>query len=269
MITAGVSYHVASGGSSDFLPMLHTLGGSGLATGGALALNQYIERDLDAQMKRTRQRPIPSGRISAPAALRFGLALLVIGVAWLWGTVGWLPAALTALSGFLYLQLYTPLKRTSYLATLAGAVPGAIPGLIGWSAATGSLELGAWVLFGIYFLWQLPHVLALAWLLREDYARVGFFLMPPHDPEGRKVARHMVFHSISLLFLSVVPTLIGMTGWLYGVGALVLSGAMLAACVASALEMTVPRARRIFLGSLLYQPALLLLLLADVTPFPF
>ncbi len=266
MITAGVSYHVATGGASDFAPVLHAMGGTGIATGGALAINQYVERDLDAQMRRTRTRPIPSGRITPGTALAFGLALLVAGVAWLWALVGWLPALLTAASAAGYIGLYTPLKRRSYLATLVGAVPGAIPGLIGWSAASGELPLGAWVLFGIYFLWQLPHVLALAWLLRDDYEKVGFFLMPPHDPDGRRVGKHMVYHSLSLLFLSVVPTLIGMTGWIYGVGALLLSGAMLASCVVAAGDMTTDNARRVFLGSLIYQPLLLLLLLVDIRP---
>lgn len=263
MITAGASYHVAAGGRPDLMPVLHTLIGVGLATGGALALNQYVERDLDARMKRTRSRPIPSGRVRPGQALAWGLALLAIGVTWLLLALAWLPAFLTALSAALYILLYTPLKRRSYLATLVGAVPGALPGLIGWSAATNGLSLGGWVLSGIFFLWQLPHVLALAWLLREDYRKVGFFLSPPTDPAGRRIGRHMVYHSISLLLLSVVPTLLGITGWIYGVGALALSTAMLATCAAAAMDMSLPRARRVFLASILYQPLLLGLLLLD------
>lgn len=263
MITAGASYHVAAGGRPDLMPVLHTLMGVGLATGGALALNQYVERDLDARMKRTRSRPIPSGRVRPGQALAWGLALLGVGVAWLLLTLTWLPAFLTALSAALYILLYTPLKRRSYLATLVGAVPGALPGLIGWSAATNGLSLGGWVLSGIFFLWQLPHVLALAWMLREDYTRVGFFLAPPTDPEGRRIGRHMVYHSISLLLLSVAPTFLGITGWIYGAGALALSTAMLATCAAAAVDMSLPRARRVFLASILYQPLLLGLLLLD------
>jgi protoheme IX farnesyltransferase len=263
MITAGASYHVAAGGRPDLMPVLHTLIGVGLATGGALALNQYVERDLDARMKRTRSRPIPSGRVRPGQALAWGLALLAIGVTWLLLALAWLPAFLTALSAALYILLYTPLKRRSYLATLVGAVPGALPGLIGWSAATNGLSLGGWVLSGIFFLWQLPHVLALAWLLREDYRKVGFFLSPPTDPEGRRIGRHMVYHSISLLLLSVAPTLLGITGWIYGAGVLVLSTAMLATCGAAAMDMSLPRARRVFLASILYQPLLLGLLLLD------
>lgn len=265
MITAGTSFYVASGGRPDFVPVLHTLAGVGLATGGALALNQYTERDLDARMKRTEKRPIPSGRVAPVRALVWGSALLAVGVAWLLATVGWLAAALTALSALLYIFVYTPLKRRSYLATLVGAVPGALPGLIGWSAATGGLALGGWILTAIFFLWQLPHVLALAWLLREDYRRVGFFLSPPTDPGGRRIGRHMVYHALSLLMVSVAPTLVGLMGSVYGAGALLLSGAMLATCAAAAADMSLPRARRVFLASILYQPLLLLLMLFDTT----
>jgi protoheme IX farnesyltransferase len=267
-ITAGVSYFVAARGGPDLIPVLQTLVGTGVATGGALALNQYVEREVDARMKRTRNRPIPSGRISPARALWFGILLLVGGTAALWATVGLLPALLTALSAAAYIGVYTPMKSRSYLATLAGAVPGALPGLIGWSAATGGLEAGGWVLFGIYFLWQLPHVLALAWLLRDDYEKVGFFLAPPTDPDGRRLGKHMVYHSISLLLLSVTPTLLGMTGLIYLGGAALLSLAMLASAVAAAREMNINRVRQVFLGSILYQPLLLLLLLVDTSPGP-
>jgi protoheme IX farnesyltransferase len=263
MLTAGASFFVATGAHAAVLPLVHTLGGVGLATGGALALNQYAERELDALMKRTRLRPIPSGRVTPLHALAFGLALLVAGVAWLLAAVGWLPATLTAFSAAAYVLLYTPLKRRSYLATLVGAVPGALPALIGWSAATGALALGGWVLFGIYFLWQLPHVLALAWLLREDYRRVGFFLMPPTDPDGRRIGRHMVYHSVSLLLLSIAPTALGMTGWIYAAGAALLGIGMLATSVYAAADMSLTRARKVFLASLLYQPLLLVLFLVD------
>lgn len=264
MLTTGASFYVAAKGRPDLGALIHALGGVGLATGGALALNQFVERDLDARMKRTRLRPIPSGRVAPGSALAFGLALLGSGVAWLALTVGWLAAALTLLSAAAYILLYTPLKRKSYLATLVGGVPGALPALIGWSAASGSLAIGAWVLGGIYFLWQLPHVLALAWLLRDDYRKVGFFLMPPTDPDGRRIARHMVHHSLSLLFLSLVPTLIGLTGWIYGVGVLVLGAGMLAVTgVAAREEMALPHVRRVFLASLLYQPLLIALILID------
>ncbi len=199
MMTAGVSYYVGAAGAVDFFPIIHTLVGVALGTAGALALNQYVERDVDAIMTRTQKRPLPSGRLQPREALAFGWALLVAGLIYLGVLVGWLPSVLTAASAAAYILAYTPLKTRSYLATLVGAVPGAFPALIGWSAATGTVEFGAVVLFCIAFLWQLPHVLALAWILREDYARVGFFLSPPTDPQGVRIGRHMVYHSLSLL----------------------------------------------------------------------
>jgi protoheme IX farnesyltransferase len=264
VITAGVSFYLASRGSPAFVPLLHTLFGTLLGTGGALALNQYVERDVDARMQRTRTRPLPSGRMAPRDALAFGALLLAVGVGYLWALVGWLPALLTAGSAASYLWVYTPLKSRSYLATLVGAVPGAIPALIGWTAATGRLQLGAWVLFAIAFLWQLPHVLALAWMLKEDYERVGFFMSPPTDASGVRIGRHMMFHTFSLIIVSVFPTILGLTGFVYFVGAVVLGGLLLAAAMGAASEMTRPRARRVFFGSLLYQPLLLALMLLDV-----
>ena len=262
-ILAGVSFYVGSRGQAELLPMLHTLVGTALATGGALALNQYAERAVDGRMARTRTRPLPSGRMAPREALGFGALLLALGVAYLAGAVGWLPALLTALSAATYLLAYTPLKSRSYLATLVGAVPGAAPALIGWTAATGRVELGALTLFGIAFLWQLPHVLALAWLLREDYARVGFFLTPPTDVAGGRIGRHMVYHSVSLLTLSAFPTLFSFTGRIYLGGALALGAIMLALSASAAAQMSESRARRVFLFSILYQPLLMGLLLLD------
>ena len=152
-ITAGVSFFVAAAGRPAVMLILFTLVGTGIATGGALALNQYVEREVDGRMKRTRTRPLPSGRLQPSQALTFGILLLAVGTAVLGATVGWLPALLTALSAAAYIGVYTPLKTRSYLATLAGAIPGALPALIGWSAATGGLEAGGWLLFGIFFLW--------------------------------------------------------------------------------------------------------------------
>ena len=263
MLTAGASHYVAVQGNVIPQTLVATLVGILLGSAGSLSLNQYLERDLDALMIRTRSRPLPSGHLKPYEALLFGVTLVLMGTVYLTLTVGRLPASLMALSAGIYLFVYTPLKTRSYLATLVGAIPGALPVLIGWSAATGSIEFGSVLIFGIAFLWQLPHVLALSWLLREDYSRVGFLLTPPTDPQGKRIGRHMVYHSASLLFVSGLPTLIGMTGGLYLLGAVILGVVTLTLSVLAAMNMSEVSARKIFLWSLLYQPFLLSLLLID------
>ncbi len=263
MITAGVAYYVGAGGRADFLPMAHTLLGTVLATSGALALNQYLEREVDGIMNRTRSRPIPSGKMRAGEVLTLAMVLLMVGVGYLWATVGWLPAALTLASAVAYDFVYTPLKSRSYAATFAGAIPGAMPALIGWSAATGDVSLGALVLFGIAFLWQIPHVLALAWLLREDYLKAGFLLTPPSDPEGGVIGRQMILYALLLIPVSLAPTPLGLMGSVYFGGAMVLGVALLWWSIQAAREMNRPNVRRVFLASLAYQPLLLGLMLLD------
>lgn len=266
VVATGVGYYVAVGGAVLWAPLLHTLLGTVLATGGALALNQFIEREADALMHRTRSRPLPSGRLRPWQALVFGLLLVVAGVGHLWFWVGWLPAALTLLSAVTYNLVYTPLKPRSYLATPAGAIPGAIPPLIGWSAATGGLDLGALTLFGIAFLWQLPHVLGLAWILREDYDRAGFLLMPPSDPDGAAIGSRMLIYSVALLPVGIAPTALGLTGWVYGLGALLLGGMLVAFSAACVRDLTNRTARRVFLASLAYHPVLSVLMVLDTVP---
>ena len=236
-----------------------------LATGGALALNQFVEWELDALMERTRDRPIPSGRLGPMEAFLFGNVLALGGIALLFFTVGWLPALLTALSAVSYNLVYTPLKKVSYISTLAGAFPGAMPTLIGWSAATGELSLEAGSVFAIAYLWQLPHVLSLGWLLRKDYARAGFYLIPRSDPEGRRIAWHITTFTATLLVVSAVPTWLGITGLLY-LGGMMILGLFLLVLAAGTLRekrLTATAARRVFLGSLAYHPLFLLLLLVD------
>lgn len=261
MVTAGVSAAVAAGGAVPLPVALHAALGTGLATAGALALNQYVEREADGIMTRTRHRPLPSGRLQPPQVLVFGIALLAAGLVYLSVASGWWPAALAALSGLAYLAVYTPLKRRSYAATLAGAVPGALPTLIGWTAATGSLELGALALFAIAYLWQLPHVLGLAWMLKDDYARVGFKLIPQGG--GRRIGAHMVAATLVLVPVSIAPTFLGITGPWYLGGALVASLGLLAVAVAASRDMSEAAARRLFLASLIYHPVLLGFMLFD------
>jgi protoheme IX farnesyltransferase len=261
MITAGVSAFVSARGQLPLAVALHTMIGVGLATAGALSLNQYVEREADAVMLRTRGRPIPTGRIEPVEALGFGFVLLMGGLLYLSLTLGTLPTLLTAASGLMYHGVYTPLKTRSHVATLAGAVPGALPMLIGWTAASGTIDRGGAAMFLIGYLWQLPHVLGLAWMLREDYARVGFTLIPPGG--ARSIGLHMVGSTLLLVPVSWAPTLLGYTGTPYLVGATVIGLAFLGTALAAARAMSDERARRVFFASLLYQPLLLCLMLFD------
>lgn len=263
-ITTGVSYWVAARASVEWPALLHTIVGALAATAGALALNQYLERDRDALMHRTRGRPLPSGRLEPSRALGFGLALTVGGVLYLLLLVGWRPAAITAASALAYNLVYTPLKSRSYLATVVGAVPGALPALIGWTAVRPLDDWGALVLFGIAYLWQIPHVFALAWMLRDDYERAGFlFMVPPSDAQGTMVGLQMVTYSTLLIPVSLMPSVLRLTGQAYFAGALVLGVLLWAATVLATLGMTKASARRVFLGSLLYHPILMLLMVTD------
>ncbi len=263
VLVTAASFYLASRGPQALGALLLTAVATALSTAGSLALNQYLEREVDGRMARTRTRPLPTGRLAPRAALVFAVVLLVGGVATLWATMGPLPALLTLGAGLAYNFVYTPLKSRSYLATLAGAVPGAVPALIGWSAATGSLAAGAWVLFAIAYLWQMPHVLGLAWVLRNDYRLAGFRLAPPTDPEGRVIGLHMMLYAIALLPVSLLPTVIGLTGALYMAGAFLLGAWLIVLSARAWRSMTDESARRVFLGSLIYQPLLLGLLLID------
>jgi protoheme IX farnesyltransferase len=254
---------VAARGNAALVPAFHTLLGTVLATAGALALNQYLERDVDALMLRTKTRPLPSGRLQPRDALVFGLLLVVGGVAHLWATVGVVPALLTLGSAAAYNLVYTPLKPRTHIATFAGAVPGAMPALIGWSAASDTLGTDALALFAIAFVWQMPHVLSLAWLLREDYARAGFRLSPPTDVDGAVIGRRLVGYTLALLGVSVIPTVLGLTGWIYLGGAILLGLGFLARSVAAWRDLNVETARGVFFASLIYQPLLLGLMVVD------
>lgn len=260
-ITAGASAVVAAGGDLSLLLAIHTMLGTGIATGGALALNQYVEREVDAVMLRTKGRPLPSARLTPMSALAFGGLLLMGGVIYLAIAVGALPAALAAVSAIVYHGAYTPLKTRSYAATLTGAIPGALPMLIGWTAATGTIDRGGLALFAIGYLWQLPHVLGLAWMLREDYALVGFKLIPQGG--ARSIGIQMVIATGLLIPVSLTPTLLGLTGTPYLVGASLLGGVFLGTAVRASRDLTESTARSVFFGSLLYHPLLLGLMLFD------
>ena len=236
---------------------------TGLGTGGSLALNQYAEREPDAIMHRTRHRPIPSGRLGPAEARIFGSALVVLGLTYMFVFVGWLPTVLSAVSAGSYHWVYRPLKSRSPMATLAGAVPGAMPALIGSTAATGRIEGVGLALFAIAYLWQLPHVLGLAWMLREDYARVGFRLIPDGVDAEKKVARALVAATLILVPASLLPSVLGYTGRWYLAGALAASLAFLWVALRSSRPLTDASARRVFLASLLFHPLLLCLMLLN------
>jgi protoheme IX farnesyltransferase len=260
LVTTLVGYHVGLTGSADYLRAIHLLIGTLLAAGGTLALNQHWERELDARMDRTRARPLPAGRLQPLEALVFGVTLTMLGTAYLATLVGGLVALVTMATSILYLFAYTPLKPRTALCTLVGAVPGALPPVAGWAAARGDLTLGAWVLFGILFLWQVPHTLAIARLYREDYARAGVRVLPVIDPDGASTDRQIVLGSLALLSVSLLPAAIGWTGPMYLAGALLLGLAFAAVGIVQALAPSPRAARQVLLASLLYLPLLLGLL---------
>lgn len=263
VLTAGIGLLLASGGEAQFALAVHTLVGTGLLAAGSSALNQVLERDLDALMQRTAQRPLPAGRMHPDAALLFGVALSIVGLLELTVFVNLLTALLGTLALASYVFLYTPLKRVSSLATVIGAIPGAIPPLMGWTAVTNELAMGAWVLFGILFLWQLPHFLAIAWMCRDDYARAGLPMLPVVEPDGRSTARQMVLWGAALLPVSLLPTILGLTGITYFLGTLALGCFFLAVCVAFSLSFSTQAARRVLLVSVLYLPAVLAVMVLD------
>jgi heme o synthase len=266
LITAFVGFYVGSAEVPNYLEMLQMLFGTALAAGGTLALNQYLERDTDSVMERTRHRPLPDGRLQPREAAWFGLLVTMGGLVYLALAVNLMSAAVTAVITVTYLLLYTPLKRKSSLCMLVGAVPGALPPVIGWVAAGGALTVDAWVLFAILFLWQVPHTLAIARLYRDDYAKAGIRFLPVIDPDGGSTNRQIVSHCAALLVVSLLPTLLGAAGQIYFAVALLLGIGFLASGIRLAMESTLGRARRLLYASLIYLPALLLVMALDRIP---
>jgi protoheme IX farnesyltransferase len=263
LVTTLVGYYVGLNGTPDYVRMLNLVMGTLLAAGGTMALNQYRERDVDAMMDRTRMRPLPDGRLQPLEALLFGGAVTIVGLVYLAACVNLLSAAVTAATVGLYIFAYTPLKLRTALCTIVGAVPGALPPVTGWVAARDDLSLGAWVLFGILFLWQLPHTLAIGRLYARDYARAGVRVLPVVDGDGASTERQIVTGCLALLAASLLPTLIGLAGAVYFTGALVLGVSFAIVGAMQALAPSSAAARRLLFASLLYLPALLALLAFD------
>jgi heme o synthase len=262
VFTALVGFVSATIGPVSLPALVAALAGTGLVAAGASVLNMLLERDTDALMVRTRNRPLPAGRIGTGEALGFGLALSAVGLA----ELGWLSGPLAALVALAtwssYLFLYTPLKRRTSLSTLVGAVPGALPPVIGWAAARHSFDGGAFVLFAILFLWQVPHFLAIAWIYRDDYARAGFPMLPVLDREGHLTGRQAVLNCLALLLVSFAPAAAGLAGAPYLAGAALLGIGLTGFAVNLAFARSQRAARSLFLASVVYLPALSCLLLA-------
>ena len=263
LVTTLVGYVVGLTGPADYARAIHLMIGTLLAAGGTLAWNQYREREIDGRMERTRTRPLPAGRLQPLEALVFSAGLTVLGLAYLAALVGSLAALVTLVTAVLYLFAYTPLKTRTALCTLVGAVPGALPPVAGWAAARGDVTVGAWMLFALLFLWQLPHTLAIARLYRDDYARAGVRVLPVVDPHGRSTERQSILACLALLCVSLLPAVIGWTGSIYITGSLLLGLGFAAATVVQAAAPSPRTARHVLRASLLYLPVLMGLLALD------
>ncbi len=262
LVTTTVCFYLAAPDAGVVWLIGPTIIGTALVAGGAAALNQVYERKADGLMHRTRHRPLPSGRLLPAEARGFGIALSLIGLAVLTYTRP-LAAGLALATIVTYVLIYTPLKCRTPFATVVGAVPGALPAALGWVAASGSMTLEAWVLFGIVFLWQIPHFLAIAWIYREDFARAGFQVLPVVEPSGRRTARHVLLFLAGLLPVSLAPAWIGMAGTPYLLGTTLLGFGFAALSVRFALHRSTQTARNLFVGSLVYLPLLWVLLISS------
>ena len=263
LLTMLVGFYVGARGAMDYLLMLRTLLGTALVACGAAALNQYWEREHDARMRRTADRPLPSGRLQPEAVLLFGGACSIFGLVYLAGAVNLLTGLLGAITLASYVFVYTPLKRVTWLNTAVGAIPGALPPLMGWTAARNELAGEGWALFAIVFFWQIPHFLAIAWLYREEYEKAGFVMLPSLDPDGCRTGRQTVSHSFGLLTVSLTPFLFHLAGPVYLAGALVAGVAFLACALQFSRRLTRRSARQLFFASILYLPLLMGLMVLD------
>jgi protoheme IX farnesyltransferase len=265
VFTAAAGYWLAAP-QVTALPFAAALLGTGLIAAGASCLNQVIEVRTDALMKRTRERPLPSGRTARSTGAILGVLLSIAGTLVLAATTNLLTAGLGVLTLLLYTLVYTPMKRISSLCTVVGAVPGAIPPMMGWTAVTGTISVEAWVLFGILFFWQMPHFLAIAWMYRDDYERGLQPMLPVADEDGSATARQILLYSLGLLPVTLLPAILGMSGGPYFTGALVLGLVFLASAIHTARERSVEAARLLLRVSVVYLPLLLLLLAATKGP---
>ncbi len=263
LLTTMVGFYIGFRGAIDYLLMFHTLCGTALLASGAAALNQLFERQYDARMRRTQDRPLPSGRLQPRTVLRVGVAAATVGVLQLAFLVNLTTAVLGVVSLITYVFIYTPLKRVTWMNTLVGAFPGALPPLMGWTAARGDISLAGLSLFAVLAFWQLPHFFAIAWMYRGEYAKAGFKMLPAVDPDGQRTARQAVGHAVALAGVSLSPFFFGLAGSLYLVSALVFGGAFVWCALQFSRCLTVNRARLLFFASIVYLPLLLGVMVVD------
>jgi protoheme IX farnesyltransferase len=261
--TSAAGYYLGAPAAPDLIQMTFAVAGTALVAGGAAVLNQVYERDTDALMRRTRLRPLPDGRVAVSDARIFGIAMSALGLVLLSARANLLAAVLALATLVVYLIVYTPMKRRTSLATLVGAVPGALPPLIGWAASHGSVSVGGSALSAIVFLWQIPHFMAIAWLYRDDYGKAGFPMLSVIDPEGRRSGRQALLYAIALIPVTLVPTVVGISGMVYGAVALVLGLGLLWLAARFAIARTDRTARALFFGSIIYLPLLWIAMIGD------
>ena len=266
LMTTAAGYYMGARGPVSWLHMSHVILGTLLIAGGTAALNHYVERESDRYMRRTASRPLPSGVLQPGQALAFGVALAIAGAFDLYFAAGPLASGLGVLTCLSYLLAYTPLKKRTVWATFVGAFPGAIPPMIGWVAATGSLDRGAWLLFGILFLWQFPHFYAISWMYREDYARAGIMMLPVVDREGTRTFRQIILYAAALVGVSLLPAVLGLAGVVYFFGALVVCTGLVQVCLWAASNRTNARAKWLMHATVVHIPLLLGLMIYDKLP---
>jgi protoheme IX farnesyltransferase len=263
LLTTFVGFYLGERGAVNYLLMFHALFGTALVAAGAAALNQLLEREYDAKMRRTASRPLPSGRMQPATVAIFGGACSVIGLVYLAALVNPLTSVVGAVTSVSYLFIYTPLKRVSWMNTLVGAIPGALPPLMGWTASRNELSGEGWALFAILAFWQIPHFMAIAWLYRDEYAKAGFVMLPNVDAGGGRTAQQAVSNTIALLLASLCPFAFGLNGKIYLVVALVLGAGYFWCAVRFARQLTAQRARQLFLASIIYLPLLITALVGN------
>jgi protoheme IX farnesyltransferase len=272
LMSTGIGYFFGLRGAANWLDflrninllsLLNTVLGTGLIASGTAALNQWYERDADRKMRRTADRPLPSGKLTSGRALAFGIALSIAGFVELWLGVNLLCALVGLFTLASYLFVYTPMKQRTWWSTTVGAIPGAMPPIIGFAAASGTVTADGWILGAILFLWQFPHFYSIAWMYKDDYARAGIQMLPVVEPDGRSTARQIVLYGIALIPVSLLPTMLGMSGRLYLIGALLLGLWFLYSGVRVAVERSLSRARNVLITSVLYLPLIYGLMLID------